>query len=126
MKKLFKQIIRFSIVGICAFIIDYTLLYTLTEYLNIYYFYSSIISFLVSLTFNYVVSIKWVFKVNKKTTIKDFLVFIILSIIGLFINQIIMYIMVEKVNVYYMISKLCSTIIVMLWNFVTRKIFIEK
>lgn len=126
MKKLFKQIIRFSIVGICAFIIDYTLLYILTEYLNIYYFYSSIISFLVSLTFNYVVSIKWVFKVNKKTSIKDFLVFIILSIIGLFINQIIMYIMVEKVNVYYMISKLCSTIIVMLWNFVTRKIFIEK
>lgn len=126
MKKLFKQIIRFSIVGICAFIIDYTLLYILTEYLNIYYFYSSIISFLVSLTFNYVVSIKWVFKVNKKTSIKDFLVFIILSIIGLFINQIIMYIMVEKVNVYYMISKLCSTIIVMLWNFVTRKMFIEK
>lgn len=126
MKKLFKQIIRFSIVGVCAFIIDYTLLYILTEYLNIYYFYSSIISFLVSLTFNYVVSIKWVFKANKKTSIKDFLVFIILSIIGLFINQIIMYIMVEKVNVYYMISKLCSTIIVMLWNFVTKKIFIEK
>jgi len=37
-----------------------------------------------------------------------------------------MYIMVDKMYIYYMFSKLFSTFIVMIWNFITRKIFIEK
>lgn len=126
MKKIVNQIIKFGIVGLGAFIIDYLFLYILTEFLGIYYFYSSIMSFIISLTFNYIASIKWVFDVNKKQNIKDALIFLILSLIGLFINQVVMYIMVEKINIYYMISKLCSTTIVMIWNFITRKIFIEK
>ena len=126
MIKLFEQIIKFGIVGVIAFFIDYSLLYILTEFLGIYYLYSSIISFIVSLIFNYIVSIKWVFDVSKKQTLKDFIIFILLSIIGLIINQLVMYIMVEKVNIWYMFSKIISTIIVMIWNFITRKIFIEK
>lgn len=126
MKKLFKQIIKFGIVGGLAFVIDYSLLYILTEFCGIYYFYSSIISFIVSLIFNYIASIKWVFDVNKKQTLKDIIIFITLSVIGLGINQLVMYIMVETMKVYYMISKIVATAIVMIWNFITRKIFIEK
>lgn len=126
MKKLFKQIIKFGIVGGLAFVIDYSLLYILTEFCGIYYFYSSIISFIVSLIFNYIASIKWVFDINKKQTLKDIIIFITLSVIGLGINQLVMYIMVETMKVYYMISKIVATAIVMIWNFITRKIFIEK
>ena len=79
MKNLFKQIIKFGIVGGIAFLIDYSLLYILTEFLGIYYLYSSIISFIVSLIFNYIASIKWVFDVSQKQTLKDL---IILNIIG--------------------------------------------
>lgn len=126
MNKLVKQIIKFGIVGGLAFLIDYSILYILTEFFGIYYLYSSIISFIVSVIFNYILSIKWVFDVSKKQTIKEFSTFIILSIIGLIINQVIMYIMVEKANIWYMFSKIVSTIIVMVYNFITRKIFIEK
>ena len=126
MNKLFKQIIKFGLVGGIAFIIDYSLLYILTEYLNIYYLYSSIISFIISLIFNYILSIKWVFDVSKQQGLKDFIIFIVLSIIGLLINELIMYIMVDKMYIHYMFSKLFSTFIVMIWNFISRKIFIEK
>ncbi len=126
MKNLFKQIIKFGIVGGIAFLIDYSLLYILTEFLGIYYFYSSIISFIVSLIFNYIASIKWVFDVNHKQSLKDIIIFVILSVIGLGINQLVMYIMVENLNIYYMLSKIIATFIVMIWNFITRKIFIEK
>lgn len=125
-KKLIKQILKFGVVGGLAFLIDYGLLYFLTEYLNIYYFISSIISFTVSLVFNYILSIKWVFDVEKKQTIKEITLFVVLSIIGLAINQLIMYIGVDKLSLYYMLAKLISTVIVMIWNFITRKIFIEK
>lgn len=125
-KELINQIIKFTVVGGVAFIIDYSLLYILTEYLDVYYFISSIISFIISLAVNYVLSIKWVFSVNKKQTYEDILLFIFLSVIGLIINQIIMYIGVDILDTYYMITKLIATIIVMIWNFITRKIFVEK
>ncbi len=123
---LIKQILKFGIVGGIAFIIDYALLYVCTEYLNIYVLYSSIISFSISVIFNYIMSIKWVFDVNHKQTYKDFTIFIIFSIIGLGINQLIMYLGIERLHIYYMLVKIASAGIVMVYNFITRKIFIEK
>lgn len=124
-KKIIKQILKFGVVGGLAFVIDYALLYLLTEFLNIHYLVSSIISFSVSVIFNYILSIKWVFDVNKRQDVKEFIVFIVLSIIGLGINSLIMYIMVDLMNVYYMASKIVATAVVMVYNFITRKIFIE-
>ena len=126
MNKLIKQILKFGIVGIIAFIIDYVLLYVLTEYIGIYYLISSIISFTVSVIFNYIFSIKWVFDVKKKQGTKEFIIFVVLSAIGLLINSVIMYLMVDIFNIHYMVSKLVSTFIVMIYNFITRKVFIEK
>ncbi len=125
-KNLVKQILRFTVVGGFAFLIDYGILYILTEFIGIHYLVSSIISFTISVIFNYIMSIKWVFNVTKKQGIGDFIKFIILSVIGLGINELIMYIMVDIINIHYMISKLFATGIVMIYNFITRKIFIEK
>lgn len=124
--KLLNQILKFGLVGGTAFVIDYVLLYLCTEFLHIHYLISSIISFTVSVIFNYILSIKWVFDVKKKQDVKDFVIFIILSVIGLGINSLIMYVMVEKFGVYYMFSKIVSTAVVMVYNFITRKIFVEK
>ena len=126
MNKLIKQILKFGVVGGIAFVIDYALLYVLTEFVGIHYLISSIISFSASVIFNYIFSIKWVFDVKKKQGTKEFIIFVILSVIGLGINSFIMYLMVDTCKIYYMISKLVSTFIVMVYNFVTRKIFIEK
>ena len=124
--KLFKQLFRFGIVGGLAFLIDSGVLFLLTEYLNVYYLVSSVISFIVSLIFNYILSILWVFDVKKKQTIKEISLFVILSVIGLGINQVVMYVGADILNIYYMICKIISTFIVMVYNFITRKIFIEK
>lgn len=124
--KLLNQILKFGLVGGTAFVIDYVLLYFCTEFLHIHYLISSIISFTVSVIFNYILSIKWIFDVKKKQDVKDFVIFIILSVIGLEINSLIMYVMVEKFGVYYMLSKIVSTAVVMVYNFITRKIFVEK
>ena len=126
MKKLINQIAKFGVVGIIATLIDYILLFILTDVFRIYYMTSSIISFSVSLIFNYIASIKWVFNVEHKQTYKDGLLFLIFSLIGLWINQEVMYLTVEKLGIYYMISKIFATGIVMVWNFITRKIFIEN
>lgn len=126
MKKIIKQIWRFGIIGVLSFVIDYTLLYIITEFAGINYLVSSAVSFTVSVIFNYILSIKWVFSTNNAKKIKNFILFVILSIVGLGINQFIMWFLVEAYNVFYLLSKVFATLIVMIYNFITRKIILEK
>lgn len=126
MKKLIGQILKFSVVGGSAFIIDYGILIIMTEVFRVDYLVSSGFSFTVSVVFNYIMSIKWVFNVEKTRNKKqEMLLFFLFSIIGLGINQFIMWIMVDKFGVFYMISKIGATIVVMIYNFITRKLFLE-
>ncbi len=124
--KLFQQIFRFGIVGGTAFIIDYGIFALLNQILGIHYIIAGTISFSISVIYNYILSIKWVFDVTKKQTTKDFIIFIVLSVIGLILNNIIMYISVDLMHIHELIAKIIATAIVMVYNFITRKIFIEK
>lgn len=84
MIKLIKQIIKFGIVGGLCFVIDYGLLIFLTEVISINYLISSGISFSASVIVNYILSLKYVFETDKKNNkVKECLIFIVLSIIGL-------------------------------------------
>ena len=128
MKKLFSQLIKFGLVGGIAFLIDYGIMVFLTEVFKIPSLISAAISFTVSVIFNYIASVKWVFDVDKEknSKAKELIVFIILSIIGLGINELIMWIMDKQFGIYYMISKIVATIVVMCYNFITRKLFLER
>lgn len=124
---LMQQIIRFAVVGGSAFVIDYGIMIFLTEVFGVNYLISSGISFTVSVIFNYVLSVKWVFNVtDERSKTQDFAVFIILSVIGLGINQVIMWLAVDILGIFYMLSKIGATGVVMVYNFVTRKLFLEN
>lgn len=125
-KELFKQVIKFGLVGGIAFVIDYGILFIATEVIGIYYLLSSCISFVISLVFNYRASILWVFHVNEeKSKANVFSLFVIFSIVGLLINQLIMWVGVEHLYLHYLFVKIIATAIVMVFNFITRKLFIE-
>ena len=76
--KLIKQIIKFGIVGVIAFIVDYGTLVILKELFNINLFISTEIAFIISVIVNYILSIKFVFDVKNKNN--NFIPFIILSL----------------------------------------------
>ena len=102
MKKLIDQIMRFGIVGVLAFFIDYGVMVALTELFGVYYLLSACISFTVSVIFNYVCSMKFVFTRREDISLaREFVTFVLLSIIF-------------------------ATAVVMVWNFVSRKIWLEK
>lgn len=126
MKKLIEQIMKFGVVGFLCFFIDYFVLFAVTEFLGIDYLISSAISFSVSVIVNYILSITFVFSTKKDSNkVKEFVLFVILSLVGLGLNQVIMWVSVEKMAVYYMLAKIGATAIVMVYNFITRKIFLE-
>lgn len=126
LENLFIQIFKFCIVGVIATIIDFAFLYILKEFLHLNVVLSNTLSFCISVIYNYWASVKWVFDVNEnKNPKKNFVIFIIFSVIGLLLNDLIMWITTDKFEIYYMIAKIIATFIVMIFNFITRKLFLE-
>ena len=125
MKKLINQILKFGVVGGIAFVIDYGILFLLAKVIGLNELISAAISFIVSLTFNYFLSTKWVFDAKKQTP-KEVIIFVLLSVVGLGINEVLIYLGTKKLGIDVMIVKLFATAIVMLYNFITRKLIIEK
>ena len=126
MKKLIAQFMKFGVVGVIAFVIDYGLLALLTEVFSVNYLVSATISFTVSVIFNYIASMRYVFTHKEDMSRRrEFVVFVILSVIGLLINNLCMWAGVELFGIHYLITKIVATAIVMVWNFVTRKIFLD-
>lgn len=125
--KLLKQIIKFILVGGTATIIDFVIFFIMHEVCSINILISNVTSFTVSLIYNYMISIIWVFDVDKEASKKkQFIIFTLLSIIGLGINTAIVYLCTDILKLYSMIGKTVATAIVMVFNFITRKIFLEK
>ncbi len=149
MQKLLQQIIKFGFVGVISFVIDYLtgliVLNLLMAALSTSYFefaslVASAVGFVVSVVVNYILSFKFVFErkedLNKKT---EFTVFVLLSVVGMIINSLIIWILVGPIyshssflqenvgyNLIYTGGKIFATAVVMVYNFVTRKIFLEK
>ena len=125
-KKLIVQFCKFGIVGLICFSIDYGLMLLLTETAGVSYFISSGVSYTASVVVNYILSMRFVFEskddVNK---FMEILGFVILSIIGLAFNQLIMWIAVETFHIFYAAAKIMATVIVSVYNFVSKKIFLE-
>lgn len=141
MKKLFGQIVKFGAVGFLCFFIDYFIMVALTELVGIPSFIPSACSYTISTVVNYILSITVVFDADKnanKTT--QFGIFVVLSLIGLGINQLLMWagtgwleglmnrssLLAAYSRYAYMVVKIFATAVVMVYNFITRKIFIEK
>lgn len=121
-KKFIHQFSRYCVVGGVSFAVDYFVLWLLTEEFALYYLVSSAISFTAGLLVNYILSTVWVFdERNIKNKNIEFLLFSIIGVVGLFLNQLIMWILTTKHGIHYMYSKLISTAIVLVWNFFGRK-----
>ena len=127
MKKLFEQIFKFVIVGGLSFVLDFIIYYVLTKLFGVYYITAGFFSFTISLIFNYLMSMKFVFRSKdslKKT--HEFAIFATLSVMGLGLNLLCLFIMVDYMGIYDLFAKVLTDGIVMVFNFVTRKIFLEQ
>ena len=126
MKKLIIQLIKFGLVGVVATVIDLAVLMLLTEVVKIDVMVASAVSFCASVVANYILSMLFVFESRGESKIKEFLVFVALSAGGLLINQLIMWLGTEVFSAYYLFAKVFAMVFVPIYNFVTRKLLLEK
>lgn len=125
-RELLIQIFKFGIVGMIATIIDFIFIYIFRDIVGLSILLSNTLSFIISVIYNYIASIIFVFNVDKNKDSKMiFIKFIIFSIIGLIISNIFMELFTNIINLHYLIAKVISTLVVMIFNFITRKKFLE-
>lgn len=139
MKKLLEQIVKFGFVGAFCFVIDFAITMGLT-YIGVYHLIAAAAGFIISVVVNYLLSFKFVFERKEDMDRKaEFVIFVILSVIGLGLNELFIWLSVDVIymhssllmkyvdyNIAVAGGKIFATGLVMIYNFVTRKIFLEK
>ena len=121
----FLEVARFCLVGGVSFLLDYSLLFALTEYAGIYYLYSSAISFSVTVVFNYWLCVVYVFKGAGKQSARQAVIFFVTGALGLLLNQFCMWLFVAIIGLHYMIAKIFATAIVTIWNYFTKRLAVR-
>lgn len=125
---------KFGVVGIVAFVIDWGILNILVGVFHMHNVLAGTVSFLISLVFNYLASMKFVFKHREDMARwMEILIFFVSAAIGLLINDAIIWISTFGMNhdafitqhAEYLIrtnvGKIIATVVVAVWNFLIRK-----
>lgn len=117
--------IKYAIVGSIATIVDFLVLYILTDHVGLHYLLSATLSFIMAAFVNYNMNRSWTFQSNGKKR-KQVPVFLIIATMGLLINNNILYIGVNFFGLYYLLVKVFATGLVMVWNFLGNKFLTFK
>ena len=118
---------KFSVVGVIAFLIDFGVMVALTELAGLPPVVSAGISYCVSTVFNYLASMRYVFAHREGLSrTREFAIFVVLSLIGLGLNEAIMWLGgLVAGDGWYMLTKVVATALVMFWNFFSRKRWLD-
>ena len=148
MNKLMEQIMKFGVVGVVCFLIDFVITMVVSTLLRnaagmetgTAALIGAFFGFTISVIINYLLSMKYVFvRKEDMDRRKEFVIFTILSLIGLLIHEVIIMICIDLIygNWLWLKSwlsptlataggKIFATGIVMIYNFITRKKFLEQ
>src|SRR5262249_5510519 len=119
------QLFRYTLIGVLAFLVDYASLFAIKELAGIHYLWAAAIAFILGLVTNYCLSITWVFKKRPVQNREvEFIIFAALGVLGLAINELVMFTLTSGAQFHYLVSKLVSTGISYGWNFASRKVLL--
>lgn len=127
-KSVLLQLIRYGLSGGLAFVVDFGLLWFITDICHAHYLVGAFCGYTAGLIITYLLSIKWIFS-DRKLSHKqgaEFIIFTIIGLVGLLLTQGLMYIFTEYLfgTGHYLYSKLLTTAIVSLFNFVMKKLLL--
>lgn len=115
-----KDICKYGFVSIFALAVDVGLLYLLVEYIEMSHIGAATVSFTAGLVVNYTLARSLVFKKSRLPFRREFLLYAFIGVIGLVLNDLIIYLLVW-LQVWYMYAKAVSVAIVFFFNFFGRR-----
>ncbi len=114
---------KFCIVGGSGVLVDFGLTYLCKEKLSINKYISNSIGFIIAASSNYVLNRIWTFASENPNIATEYFNFILVSLFGLLINNITLWLIHGKLKYHFYLSKIGAIGMATLWNFLANYIF---
>lgn len=121
-----KIFIKYGIVWLSWTAIDIWSLYIFVDLLGINLYIWVTLSFILAVINNFLLNKIWTFRDKSIKYKRQFAKFFIVSIIWFSLTMACMYVLVDILQIYYIYSKIITSIIVVLWNFLWNKYWTFK
>ena len=138
-KNRISEMIRFALTGGICFLVEFACLIALKEGFGLDTLIATPIAFLISVAVNYLMCVKWVWPATRDKGNRARLGFLVTSVIGLLLNEGLMLLFrvafgEERILIslagyslsMYMVNKALATLLVMIWNYFTKKAILES
>lgn len=111
------KLIKFGVVGSTGLIIDFGITYVLKEWLKWNKYIANAIGFTFAVVNNYYLNKIWTFQDTNPHIAQQLFSFIVISLIGLLLNTLVLYVFNHKIRMCFYFSKVFAIGAVFLWNF---------
>lgn len=117
-----REFIRYFAASLVALAVDAGSLALMTSVFGVPYLISGGIAFTLGLITVYFLSVRWVFEVRHMRSVwAEFGIFLVVGLVGLGINEGVLWVLTGAFGLFYLVSKIASVLIVFTWNFFARK-----
>jgi putative flippase GtrA len=120
------QLFRTAVAGVMSFVLDALLLYVVSVKIGVHYLIAVPIAFTASFLFNFYLVREFVFPKCKKKFAAELLAYSWIALVSLCLTELCMFVFIEYLGVYLILSKFLSAIAVMLWSFAARKYWLYR
>ena len=120
---LILKFLKFCLVGASGMIIDFGTTWLLKENVKINKYIANSTGFILAATSNYLLNRFWTFQSENTQIATEYLSFVLISVMGLGINNTVIYILTEKLKINFYVSKLFAVGVVSIWNFLMNYLF---
>jgi len=123
MIELFFKLIRFCIVGFSGIGMDFLTTWVLKEKVKINQYVSNSFGFIIAASSNYYLNRIWTFNSQNPNISTEYTNFIFVSIIGLALNNLLIFILQNKFQKKFYFAKIIAILITTLWNFLANNFY---
>lgn len=114
------KFLKFGVVGFSGVLVDFGVTYLCKEWLRIHKYISNSIGFTVAASSNYLFNRIWTFKSQDPNIALEYTEFLLISLVGLGINNFILWVIHSRFNQNFYLSKLFAIGVVTIWNFLAN------
>lgn len=125
-KEIIKQFVKFCLVGFLNTFVDFGVYLFFSRIVGLYFLYANIFAVFVAMTSSFILNKYWTFQNHGQSIKMQYLKFFLVNIVYFFLNNSIIYILVNQLRVFDLLAKIIAIGIGLIWNFFANRYWTFK
>lgn len=125
-RPVFKQLIKFGLVGVFNTLVDLTAYIFFTRVIGWHYQIAATIAFVIAATFSFWINRYWTFQVTGVQIKTEYIKFVLVAAGGLLWTLLFLFIFIDKFYWHDLVAKIITVVLVVNWNFWLQKYWTFK